>query len=251
MRRASIRAATSVTALAAAAIVLPAAAMADPPRAVERNASESELTFQPATDYDTDGCYPTPAMASDGTPAAGLKLGGDYNGHCHDPSDLADTNSYVRTMCVADGWCAHMYAYYFEKDQATLGPGATGHTHDIEHIVSWVKDGQLRYVAASRHGGYDIRPAGAVRMDGTHPKIVYHKDGGSTHAFRFANETDDRVENQTGNWHYPAPVSWEALNPSMRDTIENHSYGKASFDIRSAVFSGKLAQAKPAEVPAF
>ena len=58
-----------------------------------------------------------------------------------------------------------------------------------EHIVVFVQGDEAKIVAASAHGDYDTKNAADVRWDGTHPKIVYHKDGGSTHAFRFASAT--------------------------------------------------------------
>jgi len=36
-----------------------------------------------------------------------------------------------------------------------------------------------------------------VRFDGTHPKVVYHKDGASTHYFRLANSTTSRRKTTT------------------------------------------------------
>ncbi|MFI5824139.1 NPP1 family protein [Streptomyces rishiriensis] len=47
-----------------------------------------------------------------------------------------------------------------------------------------------RYLAASAHGGYNTHPINEVPMDGTRVKIVYHKDGAFTHAFRFAKWRD-------------------------------------------------------------
>ncbi|CAM5661386.1 hypothetical protein STENM36S_01623 [Streptomyces tendae] len=48
----------------------------------------------------------------------------------------------------------------------------------------WVKDDTVRYVSTSNHGSFSVHERSAVRFDGTHPKIVYHKDGISTHCFR-------------------------------------------------------------------
>lgn len=74
-----------------------------------------------------DGCYPTPAISPDGVPAVGLELGGGLGENCNNLSDLENTNVYVRTWCQGE-WCAHKYAYYFEKDQATDGPVLGGHS---------------------------------------------------------------------------------------------------------------------------
>src|SRR5690606_28642478 len=126
---------------------VPAAALAEPPQALPANASELEVTFQPAYDYDTDGCYPTPAIGPDGTIASGLEPGGALGGGCRDASDLDNTNGYSRTACN-NGWCAIIYGSYFEKDQALPGIGLGGHRHDWEHVVVWVPEGgdQAEYV---------------------------------------------------------------------------------------------------------
>lgn len=85
-----------------------------------------------------------------------------------------------------------MYASYFEKDQVTLGPAAIGHTHDWEHVIVWINNNEVKYVSASQHSGYQTLARSEIRFDGTHPKIVYHKDGIGSHCFRFANGNDER-----------------------------------------------------------
>jgi hypothetical protein len=60
----------------------------------------------------------------------------------------------------------------------------SGHRHDREHVVVWVENGTARYVSTSAHGRFVVTAAAAVRWDGTHPKVVYHKDGAGSHAFR-------------------------------------------------------------------
>jgi hypothetical protein len=124
-------------ALGAAVLVmaLPGNANADVLQLLPQNADGLEQTFSPAYDCDTDGCYATAAIGIDGTVNPGLPLGGDVNGHCHDYAQLANANTYSREKCNND-WCAVMYAGYFEKDQATLGPAAIGHTHDWDKLMN-------------------------------------------------------------------------------------------------------------------
>src|SRR5690606_36728856 len=203
----------------------------------------SDLKWQPAFDYDNDGCYPTPAIGPDGTPAEGLKTSGSLNGNCHDQSDLDNTNSYARAKCDPSGWCAHMYALYFEKDQTVHG--CCGHRHDLEHVVVWVKDGRAEYVSASAHGDYDTRPADEVLWEGTHAKIVYHKDGASTRAFRFAADHDDPPENLYGDWRYPDLVSWDHFPPGVQEAFAAADYGSATLDLKDGVFEGALAKPRP------
>lgn len=229
-------------------VAAPATAFADPPRALPGNASGQEQTFQPAYDYDGDGCYASPAIGPDGTVAPGLGLGGDVNGNCRDLSDLENSNSYSREKCN-NGWCAIMYASYFEKDQVSLGGGSAGHRHDWEHIVVWVKDNNVEYVSTSAHGGFQIHNRSQIQFDGSHAKVVYHKDGGSTHAFRAASTGDEPPENHRGTWQYPTLVGWEGYPAGLRDKLSGADFGSATLGIKDSTFNSHLTKAKPADIP--
>ncbi|WP_420000633.1 NPP1 family protein [Streptomyces boninensis] len=224
-------------------------ALAAPPPALPANADGTEQTYQPAYDYDTDGCYPTPAIGPDGTVSPGLNPGGTVSGGCHDAADLANTNGYSRAKCN-NGWCAILYGLYFEKDQAVWGSGLGGHKHDWEHVVVWVKDGgTAEYVATSAHGDFTIHPRDQIRWDGTHPKVVYHKDGIGTHAFRRANANDEPPENHRGTWQFPALIGWNGYPPGLRDKLAAHDFGSAHFGLKDGSFAGHLTKAKPAAIP--
>jgi len=213
-----------------------------------QNAEGLDQTFSPAYDYDTDGCYTTAAIGLDGTLNPGLRLGGDVNGRCHDHAQLANANTYSRSRCN-NGWCAVMYASYFEKDQATLGPAAIGHTHDWEHVVVWISDNEVRYVSVSQHSGYQVAARSSIRFDGTHPKIVYHKDGPSTHCFRFAGAADDRVENATGGWFFPRLVGWNGYPAGFRDKLMAADFGAATIKIKDGDFAYALGRSMPSGIP--
>lgn len=90
---------TGLTGAAALVVAVPTVAFAAPPAALPSNAEAAEAAYQPAFDYDTDGCYPTPAIGPDGTINGGLKPTGSLSGDCHDASDLDNTNSYSRYKC--------------------------------------------------------------------------------------------------------------------------------------------------------
>ncbi|KFH47006.1 hypothetical protein ACRE_021160 [Hapsidospora chrysogenum ATCC 11550] len=218
----------------------------DPPPALPSCATEGDLKWQPVLDFDTDGCYNTPAIGPDGTLAEGLDncYTGAESG-CRDQSDLDGNNVYARSRCN-NGWCAHMYGYYFEKDVAlehVCGVGA-GHRHDWEHVVVWVQDDQIRYIAASAHGDYDCRPVEDVRMEGDHPKIVYHKGGAGTHSLRFANEDDDGIENHLGVWFQGALVSYNGFPEGLRDKMIGNDWGSAAIDFSDDRFADALESAK-------
>jgi hypothetical protein len=238
----------SVAGAALLALTLPGVAQADIVKPLPQNADGLEQTFSPAFDYDGDGCYATAAIGSDGTLNPGLKPGGDVNGHCHDPIQLQNSNTYSREKCN-NGWCAVMYAGYFEKDQATLGPAAIGHRHDWEHVVVWIKDNQVQYVSTSQHSGWKWYPASQVRFDGTHAKVVYNKDGASTHFYRLANNNDEPPENFTHQWYYPPLVGWNGYPAGLRDKLMNADFGSATIKINDGRFNDALANSMPSGIP--
>ncbi|NIJ12570.1 hypothetical protein FHU38_002914 [Saccharomonospora amisosensis] len=229
------------------AVVLPATAWAQPPLALPASYAAADGRWQPAFDYDGDGCYPTPAIGPDGTLNGGLKNSGALNGDCRDQSDLDNTNSYSRSKCD-NGWCAYVYDLYFEKDQAVPGIDCCGHRHDIEHVVVWVHGDSAEYVSVSRHGDFVVHPRSDVAWEGSHPKVVYHKDGAGTHCFRIAGG-DEVPENHYGTWQYPDLVSWDNYPAGIRDRLMGADFGAASFAITDSAFAGNLAKAKPAGIP--
>ncbi|MEV4947817.1 NPP1 family protein [Streptomyces sp. NPDC053755] len=229
-------------------LAVPGSALAAPPPSLPGNADGLEQTFQPAYDYDTDGCYPTPAIGPDGTVNGGLKPSGAVNGQCRDAGDLRNTNGYARSACN-NGWCAIIYGLYFEKDQAVAGSGLGGHRHDWEHVVVWVQDGVARYVSTSAHGSFTVHARDRIRWDGTHPKIVYHKDGIGTHCFRAANGNDEPPENHDHVWQFPTLVGWNGYPPTVRDKLVQADFGSAVFGLKDGNFASHLAKAKPPAVP--
>nr|WP_202425449.1 NPP1 family protein [Streptomyces sp. HUCO-GS316] len=239
-----------LTGLAGAVVLVvafPTAAWAAPPAALPANAEAAERTYQPAFDYDTDGCYPTPAIGPDGSINGGLKPTGALNGSCHDASDLDNTNGYSRYKCN-NGWCGYMYDLYFEKDQALPGISLGGHRHDWEHVVVWVQNNQVKYVSTSNHGDFTVHAASSVRFEGTHPKVVYHKDGISTHCFRLANSNDEPPENHKGTWQYPPLIGWNGYPAGLRDKLSTYDFGSAHFGLRDDSFAANLAEAKPSGI---
>lgn len=247
-RRLGWSALASAVSAMALVVALPTSASANVLTLLPQNAGGTEQTFSPAYDYDGDGCYATAAIGADGTINPGLALGGDVNGHCHDLAQLNNANTYAR-LKSNNGWTAVMYASYFEKDQATLGPAAIGHTHDWEHVIVWINNNQVQYVSVSQHATYQTLPASSILFNGTHPKIVYHKDGVSTHDFRFANTNDDPPENATGGWFFPRLIGWDGYPAGYRDKLMTANFGDATIKINDSNFSWALASTLPAGIP--
>jgi hypothetical protein len=230
-------------------VAFPGNAFAAPPPALPANADAQERTFEPVYDYDKDGCYSTPAIDANGNLNGGLNPTGALNGGCRDQSDLDNTNSYSRAKCN-NGWCAIAYGLYFEKDQAVAGSGIGGHRHDWEHVVVLVQNDQVKYVSTSAHGGFSIYGSDQIRFDGsTHAKIVYHKDGIRTHAFRPGGAGDEPPENHYGAWQYADLVGWNGYPAGIRDKLSNANFGSATFGLKDASFNGLLQKAMPAGIP--
>jgi hypothetical protein len=240
-----------VAGMAALGVMIPAAAFADSLPNLPQNAGGYEASFSPAYDYDTDGCYAVAAISPDGTINPGLNTTGAVNGSCRDQSDLDKSQTYARSKCN-NGWCAIVYASYFEKDQAVAGSGLGGHRHDWEHVISWVNQAfnQVEFVTTTQHSSQVTYTRSQVRFDGTHPKVVYHKDGASTHFFRLANTNDEPPENHYHNWRYPPLVDWNGW-PSigLRDRLMNANFGSASIKINDGSFEYLLNVSKPAGIP--
>ncbi|MBB5874328.1 hypothetical protein F4553_007762 [Allocatelliglobosispora scoriae] len=238
--------------MAALVVMIPAtAAFADSLPNLPENANGYEASFSPAYDYDGDGCYAVSAISPDGTLNPGLNTTGAVNGSCRDQSDLDRSQTYARSKCN-NGWCAIVYASYFEKDQAVAGSGLGGHRHDWEHVISWVNQAsnQVEFVTTTQHSSQVTYPRSQVRFDGTHPKTVYHKDGWSTHFFRLANGNDEPPENHYHNWRYPPVVGWNGWpSTQLRDRLMTANFGSATIKIKDGSFESLLTASKPAGIP--
>ena len=104
-----------------------------------------------------------------------------------------------------------------------------------------------RYVCPSAHGDYDCKASSDLRWDGNHPKIVYHKDGGFTHAFRFATGNDEPPENHKGKWIRSPLISYNGFPPGIRDKLFDYDFGKPNIAIKDRSFVSALKNAMPSE----
>jgi hypothetical protein len=75
--------------------------------ALPGGASDIENKFQPALDFDGDGCYQTAAIDPDGNLNPGHGATGTPQGDCRDPPQLDNSNTYSRKRCN-NGFCAIM-----------------------------------------------------------------------------------------------------------------------------------------------
>lgn len=213
----------------------------------------------PVFDFDTDGCYPAAGISRDGVMNPGLNTTGAINGSCHDAGFLDISNTLHRYACKSTSLgthCAHVYDMYFEKDQTVHGSAGTGHRHDWETVAVWTLNGTVTHVGASAHGSMDTRSFSDVAKEGNHAKIVYHKDGALTHAFRFASSTEP-PENHYKYWVTPTITSWYELrgdsinNQEMRNKLNSFDYGRASIKVKDSKFLSFINEYRPTGYPLF
>ncbi|KAL9572321.1 hypothetical protein ACKAV7_003522 [Fusarium commune] len=217
-------------------------------RKLDTNADEDSLRYQPALDFDKDSCYHTAAIDRDGVVNKGLTNHGPITRHCRDRDRLDNANIYTRKRCN-NGWCAYMYEYYFETDRTRLP--LSGHRHDWENVVVFVKDNTIQRVVASEHGTY-LHKDKPLLQDG-HPLIVYHKCFMSTHNLRFANDEDVKeVENDYGKWVIADLIGWDGFpTPEFKKRLSSHKFGKANFHLTDGQFAWSLEKAAGDAVPGF
>lgn len=215
------------------------------------NADAQELKFQPGLDYDSDGCYNTAAIDPDGKTNPGKKATKGVHGECRDQIQLDNSNAYSRKRCN-NGYCAIMYEYYFEKDQAIGGSFLGGHRHDWENIVVFVKGDSLMRVAPSCHGDYE-HAKNSFSIQGNYPLLVYHKDGWGTHCFRHANDKDQlKIENPLGVWFRSPLVGWNGWpDNGLRSKMINAYTDAATVKLSDERFGNSLKEAAGSSVPGF
>ncbi|GAB3940797.1 NPP1 family protein [Kribbella albertanoniae] len=213
------------------------------------NATEFQWSYQPYFDYDTDGCLPVAAIDNSGKLNGGLDDSGPVTGQCRS-NHLGKANTYARSKCN-NGWCAIIYALYFEKDMSCAGCTPTSHRHDWEGVVMWVPQDMSTpgFVSVSRHGQYETRSWNNVpNKSGLRVRAVYHKDGGSTHIMRFAGAGEQAEAWGNGGWDEPALLSWTNLRTDLRDKLNSASWGEANFPLKDDRFPTELSRAKPSGI---
>ena len=184
------------------------------PEAAGEEAKKWAVVF----DFDTDSCYPSPAISASGQLNPGLSVTGidtSFVSGCRDARQLENSNTYHRAASIRkDGklYVVHMYALYFMKDKdlpLNQAEGAGGHRHDWEFALVWMENGVLTHASYSAHGGVTTHAAATLHLDSgarDHVKIVYHKNSISTHAMRFA-DANEQAENDQPQWVTPTIVT--------------------------------------------
>ena len=133
---------------------------------------------------DTDGCYNTPAIDADGNVAEGLdhdNTGGADD--CRDSSDLDNNSAYVPRGATTTGTTTSTTTTLTRTLPSSTLPtsAATGTIKSISWSSS--RATKSRWSRPRRTATTTPKTPPAVRFEGERAKTVYHKDGGSTHAF--------------------------------------------------------------------
>lgn len=225
-------------------------------QAVENN---QVLEIAPIFDFDGDGCFPAAGISRDGEQNAGLDTSGSLGGGCRTSDFLNYSNTLHRSQCTqkeGSEYCGHFYALYFEKDQVVAGWDLFGHRHDWEQAAVWTKDGMVTHGSVSAHGDMETRPIAEIPHTGSKIRVVYHKDGGGTHAMRFAGSAEV-AENPYSEFVTPPITSWYQIhgdsktNAEMRSLLNSFDYGSATIPLKDSNFISNLNRFKPASYPEF
>lgn len=213
---------------------------------------------EPVFDFDGDGCLPSAGISRLGEQNSGLKTSGSITGGCRSGNFMLLSNTLHRYMCKTSGsdkYCVHFYALYFLKDQLFNTFGG-GHRHDWEHAAVWTKNGTVTHGSYSAHGDLYTDVAANLPFQNGHLKIVYHKDGVTTHALRFA-KSGEIAENPYGAFITPTITSWYVMigdgvsNQQMRDKLNSFDYGSATIPMKDSNFVNNVNNFKPAGYPTF
>lgn len=213
---------------------------------------------EPVFDFDGDGCLPSAGISRQGRQNSGQSTSGNLGAQCRDNRFLESSNTFHRYACHTNGdgqFCGHFYALYFKKDQIFPYFGG-GHRHDWEYAAIWTHDGVVTHGSASAHGDLITKSATELPFYNGHLKVVYHKDGLLTHAFRFA-KSNEYAENAYNRFVTPVIVSWYEMqgddvdNNTLREKLNRYNYGSATLPIKDSRFLINLNKFKPHTYPVF
>ncbi|TMW58381.1 hypothetical protein Poli38472_009940 [Pythium oligandrum] len=213
----------------------------------------------PVIDTDMDSCLPSAMISRTGQQNGGLEPAwASLVKGCRNNDFMKLSNTYHRYVCQTSNnnqYCAHLFAYYFLKDQSVnLIP--SGHKHDLEYVAVWTINGRMTHGSYSAHGKTYNKPASEIPTQDGHLKFVYHKDGGLTHCFRFAQKNEN-AENPAGTFVLPTLASWYTMkgdgidNAGLRNKLNSYSYGNANMPLKDGKFLDKVNSFKPSEFPSF
>ncbi|OLN87238.1 hypothetical protein CCHL11_03668 [Colletotrichum chlorophyti] len=186
------------------------------------------LKYQPYLKI-VNGCVPFPAVNSAGDTSGGLNPTGASNGGCS-----SSTGQVYARGGTYNGAYAIMYSWYMPKDSPITG---LGHRHEWENAVVWLSSASdsatVLGVAASAHGGYDVKKSGVSFTGGTHPLIGYRSIPPINHQLIFTSDVGGQQP----------LIAWESLPSAARTALTNTDFGDANVPMKDANFQNNLAKA--------
>ena len=115
----------------------------------------------------------------------------------------------------------------------------------------WTTNDKLTHAYVSQHSGGDLEPISKLHFDAWCPecvKVVYHKNGGTTHAMRFAKE-NEKAENDTKYWVKPPIVDWWLMPAAIQSKLNTHGFGHADCSVCDARFPYAISHETPDGYP--
>ena len=160
-------------------------------------------------DLDKDSCYPSPAISPTGVINGGMsvtEIDTSYVLGCREPTQLEQLQHLSPTRGHREKrrhlLGAHVCLVFHEGQRLASQPirrHSRWYRHDWEFALVWTTNDKLTHAYVSQHSGGDLEPISKLHFDAWCPecvKVVYHKNGGTTHAMRFAKE-NEKAENDT------------------------------------------------------
>ncbi|KAG6139076.1 hypothetical protein E4U35_007246 [Claviceps purpurea] len=200
------------------------------------NIGRNMKRFQPYFNNEGGGgCWPYPAVDSDGNWSGGLKPSGKESGDCRNSVGQV----YVRGAWYK-GRYGIMYTWFAPKDETGVGGG---HRYEWEGAVIWVNnpnvpDAKMVGGAVSAHHGWKTTTniAGDVSFYQGHPLCKYYVDTAvfGTHRIGWTDKVGGLQ---------PA-VAWEQLPAPARNALLSTDWGHATFMLGYG-FLDHLANAYP------
>lgn len=222
------------------------------------NLSSGRIIF----DFDTDGCLPSSPILKKGIgyeANPGTKPSGAIDGQCAYKDQLDNADVLYQEICETvnnSNYCARIFVLYAVKDMAQSG--YSGHRHDLEHAVIWMKDNVPEYVGISNHKKFpNLKANDFPRLSsvtGTSGyntfTVVYHRSGSLTHSLRPSKSK--KVNNITFNTEVPEnPRKPNWFEPTYIDLNNKSISDGYKYWVNSDIWGEAKLQLKPSRLKDF
>lgn len=211
-------------------------------------------------DFDRDGCLASSPIVFSGNnykTNPGLPAKDGNTSGCIFVNQLDNANVLYKIVKAEsskdsnNNYYAKIFSIYTVKD-------LPNHSHDLEHVVLWIKENKqnnsfsVDEVGVSAHGKLPTKVVKDVPKlsrysddpDFNTFTIVYHKDGGSTHALRNSKSVkmdefnitynDEGAENPTEKWWSPAKlINVDYTSDEFKSALASANWGSATSELKT------------------